>query len=672
MTTNNFLFEIGCEELPPKSLKRFSEALAENIKQGLDKAELAHGEIKPYATPRRLAVIIHDLAAQQPDQNIERKGPAINAPVAAMEGFLRSNNITAKQLTEENGRVVYRYTEKGKAVAELMPEIINKAIADLPIPKPMRWNNKETQFIRPVHWIVMLYGSKIIPATILGLKADNKTYGHRFHHPEAITLKNPDVYVSALKKAYVIADFAERKNKIIEELEKLAKGNPHNPELLDEVTSIVEWPIALQGKFNKEFLTVPKEALVAAMQDHQKCFPVLKDNKLEPYFITVSNIESTDPNTVIHGNERVINARLSDAKFFYVTDYHLTLKDRLETLKHVIFQAKLGTLYEKSDRIAKLAKFIAKQLNIDPEPAERAGLLSKADLVSNMVNEFPELQGVMGYYYALNDKEDKAVAVAIREHYLPRFAGDALPNSLDGCAVALADRIDTIVGIFGINQAPTGDKDPFGLRRAALGILRILIEKQLDLNLHDLIDTAKNYYQSSLPNTKVTKQSIDFILERLPALYQDKGIATDTLTAVLSIGDNYIPLDIDKRVMAVQEFRQLPEAAALAAANKRVANLLKQANPTNNIKPNASLFTHEAEKKLCAALLKFEGKKSLVNIDYTKSLTELATLRAPVDAFFDNVMVMDEDEKLRNNRLALLAALRQLFLRVADISLLQN
>lgn len=671
MQKQNFLFEIGCEELPPKSLKTLSEALTNNIKQGLQKAGFEFGDVRSYATPRRLAVAIDDLSAQQPDQNIERKGPAVNAPTAAMEGFLRSNNITADQVVEENGRVVYRFTEKGKSITELMPEIVSKAVADLPIPKPMRWSDKDIQFIRPVHWAVMLYGNEIIPATILGLATGNKTYGHRFHHPEAIELKNPNEYEAKLENAFVIADFEKRKDRIINLIKEKNETPILDTALLDEVTSIVEWPVALIGSFNEEFLKVPKEALIAAMQDHQKCFPIQEAGSLLPHFITISNIESKDEKVVIHGNERVINARLSDAKFFYETDCKQTLTERSETLKTVVFQAKLGTLHEKSERIAKLAKFIAEKIDANPELAERAGLLCKADLVSNMVNEFPELQGIMGYYYALNDKEDEAVAVAIRDQYLIPLPANL--NNPTSQAVALADRIDTLVGIFGIHQAPTGDKDPFGLRRAAITVLKILIEKKLSLNLIELINEAHENYQHPLINKDTEKQVHQFILERLSGLYQDTDITTDTLNAVLTVA-NQAPYDIHIRINALQKFRALPEAAALAEANKRASNLLNKSGLAELFSNNAlekidiNLFNHESERQLYNSLKVI----NISNKDYLESLTQLATLQKPVASFFDNVMVMDEDEKLRNNRLALLAALRQLFLQIADISLLQN
>jgi len=688
MVKQNCLFEIGTEELPPKSLKTLAIALMENIKQGLQKVELTFTDIKYYATPRRLAVFISDLNSQQPDREVEKKGPAVKAaydadgkPTPALEGFARSCNTAIDKLTEENGRLVCRYREKGKSVQELLPIILNDAITGLPIPKPMRWSNRETQFVRPVQWVVLLYGSKVISTEILGHKTGNISYGHRFMSPKAIKLKKPEDYIKALKKAYVLADFAERRQLIQQQAEKIAAKKQSQAmmkdALLDEVTGLVEWPVALLADFEKEFLKVPHEALVAAMEEHQRCFPLEdKNQQLLPYFITVSNIESKDPKEVIRGNERVMRARLADAKFFFETDCKVSLSDRIENLKQVVFQAKLGTLFDKAQRIAKLAGVIAKT-----KFAEIAGMLCKADLVTTMVGEFPELQGVMGYYYAQKDGEPDVVQNAIYEHYLPRYAGDVLPDSPEGCAVALADRIDTLVGIFGINQIPTGDKDPFGLRRAAIAVIRILIEKQLNLNLAELIQAAHKNYQVALPNPDVEKQVHAFILDRFNAWYQDQAITPDTLSAVLAVTDQ-MPLDVHHRVLALQQFRQLPEAAALAEANKRASNLLSKSGlknlfERNNVldQINVQLLGHDSEKQLYDTL-----KQLNVHLDadaqtqdaYITHLKKLATLQKPVAYFFDSVMVMDEDEKLRHNRLALLAALRQLFLQVADISLLQG
>lgn len=689
MNKETLLLEIGCEELPAKSLNDLILALTENINTGLKKASLNFSNITSYHTPRRLAVIIESLDRQQTEQTIERKGPSITAPVNAIEGFLRANNISKEQLIEENGRFVFRYIETGKTIAELIPDIINKAISDLPIAKPMHWGNKETSFIRPVHWIVLLYGSEIISAEILGLPTSNVTYGHRFHHPEAISLEHANNYLSRLKnQGFVIADFNDRQCSILQQTKELAEKKQCNPilnmKLVHEVTNIVEWPQALLGSFSEEFLTVPHEALIAAMEGHQKCFPVKSNNdKLAPYFITISNISSQHPATVIHGNERVIHARLSDAKFFYETDCKQTLSSRLEYLKNVTFQAKLGTLYNKSQRIAALAKFIAEKLHTNSVLAERAGLLCKTDLLTSMVGEFPELQGIMGYYYAKHDGEDDNVANAIRDHYqlYPDKNNDRLNHSVS-YAVALADRLDTLVGIFGINQAPSSDKDPFALRRAAIVILRILIEAKLDLNLIELIDAAQKNYADLIINPDTGKQVHEFILDRLAGLYREYNhtnfaelvISNDTLTAVLTV-NNFIPSDIHQRAIALQTFRSLTEASALAEANKRANNLLTKTESTHLVttpniieKVNTDLFQDESEYQLYQAL---QTNKSKAKNDYFSELMELASLQLPLANFFDNVMVIDKNETLKNNRLMLLAALRQACLTVADISLLQ-
>lgn len=692
-TKQNLLIEIGTEELPPKSLHKLAEIFAENLKQKLITAELNFTAIKSYATPRRLAVFVEQLDSQQTDRLVEKRGPALHAafdvdnkPTKALEGFARSCNIDIAQLekleTKQGRWMICRYMEKGKAIAELLPLFVNQALSELPIPKPMRWGAGDTQFVRPVHWVVMLYGKEIIAGEILGIDSGRKTYGHRFHHPDAIVLPDADSYQKLLKEpGHVIVDFEERKKIIREQVENIAKQQNCSviiPEaLLDEVTSIVERPIALLIDFDPVFLNVPREALISAMQEHQRCF-ALENGKGEllPYFITISNIESKNPQEVIRGNERVMRARLSDAKFFYETDCKETLESRLENLKNVVFQAKLGSLYDKSLRIVALAKHIAQLINIDSTITERAALLCKTDLLTNMVNEFPELQGTMGCYYAKHDKEKDTTAVAIHEHYQPRFAGDELPNSLIGCTVALADRIDTLVGIFGINQAPTGDKDPFGLRRAALGIIRILVEKKLNIDLQHLFNTANNNYGATLPAREANHQALQFILDRLPAWYNEQNIATDTLQAVLTAQQNNNLLDIQQRVLAIQAFRQLPQALSLAAANKRVKNLLsKSAQSTSDKKSiNPSLFNTDEEKTLYNALESAQKKiqSAIQDKQYTALLAELANLQTPVDHFFDKVLVMDEDEKLRDNRLALLAALRQLFLTVADISLLQD
>ena len=691
MNKETLLLEIGCEELPAKSLNHLSLSLAENIKTGLAKAGLDFNSIKNYHTPRRLAVMVKNLNEQQSDQMIERKGPAVNAPQNAIEGFLRANNISAEQLFEENGRFVYRYKETGKTINQLIPDIVNKAISDLPIPKPMRWENTEINFIRPVHWVVLMYGSRVIPTTILGLSTSNLTYGHRFHSPSAIQLKQASNYLDNLEQqGFVIVDPSKRKHIIETELNKIADEEvclrQWREELLNEVINLVEWPVILLGQFHRDFLQVPKEALIAAMEEHQKCFPLVKkvDNTLVAHFITVSNIASKNPETVTHGNERVIHARLSDAKFFYETDRQHTLDDRLTQLENVTFQAKLGTLYDKSKRIAALAKFIAEKLDTDSSLAERAGLLCKTDLLTNMVGEFPELQGIMGYYYAKHGGETDELAVAIRDHYhlSPDKNNNRLNNPIS-YAVALADRLDTLVGIFGVNQAPTSDKDPFGLRRTAIVILRILIDANLKLNLVELINVAEKNYGNLIINSNTNRQLHEFILDRLNGLCQSyivedenhhTTIANDTLLAVLAI-ENEVPFDIIQRAKALQKFRTLPEASSLAEANKRASNLLTKTESSYLVtfpdiieKININLFQHDSEYQLYHAL---KTNKAKIENDYLCELMELANLQSPLANFFDNVMVIDENENLKNNRLTLLATLRQACLTVADISLLQ-
>lgn len=689
--TQDLLLEIGTEEIPAKNLLALSQALANNIQTGLQKAGLQHGEVQTYATPRRLAVLIKNLSAKQNARLVERKGPAVNAafdannnPTPALQGFARSCNTTIENLqqvdTTQGAWFIYRFEETGKDVFELMPEIINKAISDLPIPKPMRWGNESISFIRPVHWIVLMYGEKVIPATVLGQASNNITYGHRFLAPQAITIKTPENYAAQLKNAFVIADFAERQTEIkqqIKTIEAEINADIGPSTLFDEVTGLVEWPQCLLANFDKTFLTVPQEALIAAMNDHQKSFPLRKNttHELLPHFITVSNLVSKDPKEVIRGNERVMRARLADAKFFYEQDLKSNSEQRLDALKKIIFQAGLGTIFDKSQRLVKLVEHITQQDDkAVKDNVMRAAVLCKSDLVSNMVGEFPELQGIMGYYYALQENESSETATAIQQHYWPRFAGDKLPESAASAAVALSDRLDSLVGIFGINQIPTGDKDPFGLRRAAVGVVRILIEKKLSHDLTDLLSVAYQNYHDQLPNKNTVAQVHDYILERLRAWYQEQNITADTLAAVLAV-HNHIPTDIDKRVHAVQTFRQLPEAASLAAANKRVSNLLTKSaeltttHSSDTLKlVNSSLFQNPEEHALYQAII----DKSAVNAaTYEQQLISLASLKQPVDDFFDRVLVMEEDEKLRHNRLALVAALRQLFLAVADISLLQ-
>lgn len=683
---NDFLFEIGTEELPPKELPRLITALAEGIEKGLQEAGLAFAEIKKYATPRRLAVKILQLAAVQPNRQVEKRGPALNAafdaegkPSKACEGFARSCNTTVAQLekleTPQGSWVVYRYEEQGKTVQELMPAIIQKSLTALPAAKTMHWGNHAAAFVRPVHWLVLLYGAEVIPARLFDIASGNVTYGHRFHCPQAVTITHPDAYESLLLNGKVIADFEQRKEKIRELIAAAAPADGAvlpNENLLNEVTGIIEWPVALLANFEPGFLEVPKEALISAMNGHQKCFPVVNKRQPEtllPHFITVSNIESQEPQQVITGNERVMRARLADADFFFQTDQKIPLAERCEDLKKVLFQAKLGNLGQKSQRVARLAAVIAERIGGDASIAKRAGELCKADLMSSMVGEFPELQGIMGEYYARQSGEHEQVATAVREHYLPRSTHDYLPQTPAGSAVALADRLDNLVGLFGINQPPTGDKDPFGLRRAALGIINI-INQQLRLNLHELITTAVQAYQEQqidLPNAEVVPQVKSFILERLPSLYVEH---VSIIRAVLAVQNNDLT-DINDRILAVEQFRQLPEAQSLIEANKRVTGILTE---QKTAAVNAALFENAIE---AAFYQQIQAKQQQTfeklsgQLRYVRILETLAALKEPIDQFFDNVRINVDDECVKENRLALCLAMRNLFLQVADISLLQ-
>jgi glycyl-tRNA synthetase beta chain len=686
--TNQFLVEIHTEELPPKSLHTLGEHFLEGIKTRLQKADLTFGEATFFATPRRLAVFIKELNSQQPDKSIERKGPALDRaydsdgkPTPACIGFAKSCGIEVSELITLPGNFVgCKQDVKGKTVFELMPLIIEEALAGLPIPKPMRWGNHSHKFIRPVHSVILMYGDKIIDAEILGCKTGNKTRGHRFLHPEWISISHPEQYAAQLQDAFVIADFATRREKIKTDALALVENKfgktailSMNDNLLDEVTSIVEWPKAVCGSFDKNFLNVPLEALTSAMQDHQRYFPILSEpNKLLPNFITISNIQCEDDKRVVAGNERVLRARLSDAAFFYETDKKTSLAERVEILKTIVFQNKLGTLFDKTQRVQKLTALIAKDMHEDTALAERAALLSKTDLTTDLVGEFPELQGIAGYYYALNDKESPAIAKAMSEQYKPRFSGDTLPETNLACALAIADRLDTLVGVFGINQAPTGDKDPFGLRRAALGILRILIEKKFSLDLRTLITSAAENF-SNLENKNVVNDTLQFILERLKPWYQEQQISANVIASVMTLNLT-TPYDIHNRIQAVMAFKNLPEAEALSAANKRVSNILTKSDhemTTNTIQEN--LFENDAEREL-AETVEAQSKSVATlsqSAQYQEVLSQLAKLRTPVDNFFDHVMVMTEDKPRRENRLLILKKLRGLFLQVADIALLQ-
>ncbi|OGO97103.1 MAG: glycine--tRNA ligase subunit beta [Coxiella sp. RIFCSPHIGHO2_12_FULL_44_14] len=687
MAIDDFLLEIGCEELPPLALRTLSLALSESITALLDQSELSYQEIQHFATPRRLAVLVRELVKTQPPRQIERQGPSVKAaydkngtPTMACLGFARTCGVSIDQLQikeTKKGSWVYCYVqEPGRHTADLLPEIVNTALQKLPIKKPMRWGEGATSFVRPVRWVVMLWGKTLIDTEILGNRTTREIRGHRFHHPKPLLLTQPSDYAALLyTHGMVMADYEKRKKHIKKLLVEATEpvGKPIIEEdLLEEVTAMVEWPVALLGQFKAEFLELPPAVLITTMKVHQRCFSVVgPEGKLRPFFVVISNIVSKNPQTVVQGNERVINARLADASFFYDNDLNHSLESRLPLLKGVVFQQELGNMADKAERLARLTGHIAKELGEEVALAKRAGLLAKGDLVSEMVKEFPTLQGVMGSVYAKHHQEPKAICVAIQEHYYPRFSGDILPSTTLACCIALADRLDILIGILGIHKVPTGDKDPFALRRAALGILRILIEKKLPLDLLSLLKAAYKNYTITLPNTTVIDQSFDFIMERLRAMYSEKGVSASVFAAVFAARPTK-PWDFDLRIQAVQQFQSLPEADALTAANKRVMNLLKKETPKKPTPINEALFESDAERRLNHMIRTQEKTvhELCEKSDYQRALTTLSTLKEPIDSFFDDVMVMVENPQIRNNRIALLTALRKLFIRVADISLL--
>lgn len=688
MTTQNFLVEIGTEELPPKALKTLATSFADNVEAELNQAGLTFDKIEWFAAPRRLAVKVLNLATQQPSKEIEKRGPAVSAafdaegkPTKAVEGWARGCGITVEQAeriaTDKGEWLVHRAKIEGQPTKNLLNDIVANALAKLPIPKPMRWADKTVQFIRPVHTVTMLLGDELIEGEILGVASARTIRGHRFLGEKEFEIQHADQYPQLLReKGSVVADFNERKAEILakSQAKATALGGVADIEesLLEEVTSLVEYPNVLAAKFEERFLAVPAEALVYTMKGDQKYFPIYdKDGKLLPHFIFVSNINPEDPTAIIEGNEKVVRPRLTDAEFFFKTDLKQKLVDRLPRLETVLFQQQLGTLKDKTDRIEQLAGEIAKQIGADEAKAKRAGLLSKCDLMTNMVFEFTDTQGVMGMHYARHDGEDEEVAIALNEQYMPRFAGDELPKSLVASAVALADKFDTLTGIFGIGQAPKGSADPFALRRAALGSLRIIVEKNLPLDLEDLVKKSAALFGDKLTNQNVVTDVVDFMLGRFRAWYQDEGIAVDVIQAVLARRPTR-PADFDARVRAVSHFRTLDSAEALAAANKRVSNILAKADAAIG-EINLTACLEPAEKALAEAVLalRTEVQPLIAQGDYTAVLDKLANLRAPVDSFFDNVMVNAEDPALRQNRLAILNTLQGLFLQVADISVLQ-
>ncbi|AYA41834.1 glycine--tRNA ligase subunit beta [Xenorhabdus nematophila] len=690
MTQQTFLVEIGTEELPPKALRSLAESFAANFEAELNNANLGHGEVSWFAAPRRLALKVANLAAAQADREVEKRGPAIaqafdaeGKPTKAAEGWARGCGITVDQaermVTDKGEWLLYRAQVKGREAKDLLAEMVSSSLGKLPIPKLMRWGDKETQFVRPVHTVTMLLGRDVVDGEILGIKSDRIIRGHRFMGEAEFTIENAEQYPAILQeRGRVIADYEARKAIIKRDAERAAaqlggvadlSGN-----LLEEVASLVEWPVVLTAKFEEKFLEVPAEALVYTMKGDQKYFPVYDNSgKLMANFIFVTNIESSDPQQIISGNEKVVRPRLADAEFFFNTDRKQRLEDNLPRLETVLFQKQLGTLRDKTDRIQALAGWIAEQIGADVEHATRAGLLSKCDLMTNMVFEFTDTQGVMGMHYARHDGEAEDVALALNEQYQPRFSGDDLPSTGVSCAVAIADKMDTLAGIFGIGQHPKGDKDPFALRRAALGVLRIIVEKKLPLDLQTLAEEAVRLYGDKLTNEKAVDDVVEFMLGRFRAWYQELGYSVDTIQAVLARRPTQ-PADFDARMKAVTHFRTLDEAVSLAAANKRVSNILAKSEEKLNDSVQASVLKAAEEIQLATHLVVLKEKLTplFAESNYQDALVELVSLREVVDAFFDNVMVMDEDSQVRINRLTLLSELRDLFLRVADISLLQS
>ncbi|TQP24067.1 glycine--tRNA ligase subunit beta [Vibrio cholerae] len=689
-----FLIELGTEELPPKQLRTLAEAFAANFAAELATADIAHEGVTWFATPRRLALKVANLAESQPDRVVEKRGPAVNVafdadgkPTKAAEGWARGNGITVEQaerlVTDKGEWLLFKEQVQGQQTASVVVDMAAKALANLPIAKPMRWGDKETQFIRPVKTLTILFGSELIQGEILGVASARTLRGHRFMGEAEFTIESAEQYPAILEeRGKVIADYATRKAMIIEGSQQAAQqlGGIADLEdaLVEEVTSLVEWPVVMTAKFEEKFLKVPAEALVYTMKGDQKYFPVYShkmgdaNKKLLPNFIFVSNIESKEPRHIVEGNEKVVRPRLADAEFFFNTDRKRPLVDRLPLLENAIFQQQLGTIKDKTDRITELAGYIAEQIGADVEKSKRAGLLAKCDLMTSMVFEFTDTQGVMGMHYARHDGEAEEVAVALNEQYMPRFAGDELPSRGVSAAVAMADKLDTIVGIFGIGQAPKGS-DPFALRRASLGVLRILVEYGYQLDLVDLIAKAKSLFGNRLTNANVEQEVIEFMLGRFPTWYQDAGFSIDIIQAVLARNPTK-PADFDQRVKAVSHFRALEEAEALAAANKRVGNILAKYDGKLGEEIDLALLQEDAEKALAEAveIMAEALEPAFATGNYQEALSKLAGLRAPVDAFFDNVMVMADDEALKKNRLTLLNKLRNLFLQIADISLLQK
>tara|TARA_B110000503_G_scaffold3200_1_gene4232 strand:- start:2902 stop:4953 length:2052 start_codon:yes stop_codon:yes gene_type:complete len=683
VVTKSLLFELGTEELPPKSLNNLRQALQRNIESGLEQAELAHGEVESFATPRRLAILVHDLADRQPDQNVEKRGPAVKSafkedgePTKALEGFMRGCDVAEPSqldtITTNKGEyLVYRATKTGLDLPSLLEELLKSSLSTLPIDRKMRWGKSRLEFVRPVQWLVCLYGTSVIPVELFGKRASNISAGHRFMSGGEFKIAKANDYVELCRTNFVVPQFDERKSLIREQVMDLAAQEEAQLELdedlLNEVTSLVEWPRALAGGFDRKFLEVPPEVLISAMKEHQRYFHLVdKSGRLMPRFITISNIESLDSSQVVAGNERVIRPRLADAAFFFERDTRTSLAEKFERLENVVFQADLGTYAEKCHRISELAGYIAQQLELEKDAATRAGLLCKADLVSDMVSEFPDLQGTMGSYYARHHNEADEVCTAIGEHYRPTQSGGILPTSEVASCVALADKIDSLVGIFGINQPPTGSRDPFALRRQSLGVIRICVENQLNITLDGCLAESSRLYGRSFDTTNV----LNYIRERLTGYYQEQGITGDVVEAATNSNSTSVNLlQIDDVVRTLQSFKNGPAAVSIVSANKRVANFLKKAGPKDRVSTfDPAIATDNAEVMLGRALAALDLSDSK---GAGAKLEKLASLQEPVDQFFDEVMVMAEDENVRKNRLGLLSELRRQFLEVADFSLLQ-
>lgn len=690
----DLLIEIHTGELPPTQLLTLANAFLLHISQQLSKLQFNFKTARHFATPRRLAVLLEAVTEQQPTQEIVKRGPTVQAafdqdnnPTPATLGFMRSLKITREQLitikTNEGEWIGYKEQQTGNTITTALPQIVEEALKKLPAAKRMRFGEHDAEFIRPIHSIILLYGDTVIPATIMGIASDRKTRGHRFHAPDWLDIPSADQYESTLYNAKVIADFEKRKAIIMDEAQKtlspLAQHHaqllPVSDDFINEISGLVEWPVALLGSFDQHFLTIPKEVLIASMQDHQRYFPIInnKDNALLAHFVVISNIKSKAPEEVLLGNERVLNARLRDADFFYHTDQKETLVARLDRLKGIVFQAKLGSLYDKAERLSHLTAYLAH--NEHKDDAKRAGLLAKTDLTTLMVGEFPELQGVMGAYYAVLQNETAAISCALREHYLPRFSGDALPQSPLGIALAIADRIDNLVGSFGLSQLPTGDKDPYGLRRAAISIIRIIIEHQLHIDLTQLIDEAIVQYQNRLTNQETKAQLLTFFAERMRGFIEEQGFTPDVFAAVHALQLSDLT-DIYLRVQAVQTFKKTEVAQDLLTANKRVSNILaKQAQATfagtNQIKTD--LFQEPVEQQLFDRICTLQKDIPALckTHQYQEALLLLSSLHAILNEYFDKVMIMAEDDAIRENRILMLSILRSLFMEIADIALLQ-